>query len=68
MLKSANALDDHPSLLGRALKEKTLRVVPITVFHLEQIYFGSLAGTLSRCLVDAGMEPRCVSIRSICCA
>jgi len=68
VLKSANALDDHPSLLGRALKEKTLRVVPITVFHLEQIYFGSLAGTLSRCLVDAGMEPRCVSIRSICCA
>lgn len=57
VLRSAGELDYHPSLLGRALKEKTLRVVPITVFHLEQIYFGSLAGALSRCLVEAGMEP-----------
>lgn len=57
VLQSARKLDYHPNLLARALKERTLRVVPISVAHLDEIYFGSLAGHLSACLVQSGMEP-----------
>ena len=55
--QAARELDYHPNLLARALKESALRVVPISVINLDEIYFGSLAGHLSRCLVKAGMEP-----------
>jgi len=55
--QAARELDYHPNLLARALKESALRVVPISVIDLDQIYFGSLAGHLSHCLVNAGMEP-----------
>lgn len=57
VLQAARELDYHPNLLARALKENALRVVPISVINLDEIYFGSLAGHLSHCLVKAGMEP-----------
>lgn len=57
VLKAAQELNYHPNLLARALKENTLQLVPISVQGLEQIYFGTLATHLSRCLVEAGLEP-----------
>jgi DNA-binding LacI/PurR family transcriptional regulator len=57
VLLAAKELDYHPNLLARALKENALRVVPISVIHLDEIYFGSLAGHLSRYLIKTGMEP-----------
>lgn len=57
VLKSASELDYQPNLVARALRDKSLRLVPISVLELSQIYFGTLAANLSRCLVDIGMEP-----------
>lgn len=57
VLKSAQELDYQPNLLARALRDKTLNLVPISVLELNQLYFGSLASSISRCLVEIGMEP-----------
>jgi len=55
--QAARDLDYQPNLVAQALKQKTLPLVPISVRNLEQIFFGSLAGHLSRLLVEMGMEP-----------
>ncbi len=57
VLKAARDLDYQPNLVARALRDKSLRLVPISVLELNQLYFGSLASSLSRCLVEIGMEP-----------
>ena len=57
VLKAAEEIDYHPNLIARALREKNLQVVPISVIELENPYFGSLARHLSKCLADNGLEP-----------
>ena len=57
VLKSVVELDYHPNLVARALRDQALQLVPISVIELENPYFGSLAGHLSRYLADAGLEP-----------
>jgi len=57
VLKSAKELDYQPNLLARALRGKSLNLVPISITELSQLYFGSLASSISRCLVEIGMEP-----------
>ena len=58
VLKATRELDYQPNLVARALKERALKVVPISVgVELDQIYFGSLARHLSGNLVQVGMEP-----------
>jgi LacI family transcriptional regulator len=57
VLKAAHELDYQPNLVARALRDKSLRLVPISVLELNQLYFGGLASHLSRSLVEIGMEP-----------
>ena len=57
VLKAAEEIDYHPNLVARALREKALRVVPISVTELENPYFGNLARHLSQELADKGLEP-----------
>lgn len=57
VLKSAKDLDYQPNLLARALRGKSLNLVPISISDLSQLYFGGLASSISRCLVEIGMEP-----------
>jgi len=57
VLKAAEALDYQPNLIARALREKALQVVPLSVNELENPFFGSLAIHLSQCLSDRGLEP-----------
>lgn len=57
VLKAAHELDYHPNLVARALRDKSLRLVPISVLELKQPYFGGLATHISRSLVEIGMEP-----------
>jgi DNA-binding LacI/PurR family transcriptional regulator len=57
VLRAIAELDYRPNLVARALRDRSLRLVPISVLDLDQFYFGGLASQLSRCLVDAGLEP-----------
>ncbi len=57
VLKAARELDYQPNLVARALRDKSLRLVPISVMELHEPYFGNLATRLSRSLVEIGMEP-----------
>lgn len=57
VLKAAEELDYHPNLVARALRERALSVVPISVIELENPYFGSLARHLSRTLAENNLEP-----------
>lgn len=57
VLKAAEELDYHPNLVAKALREKALRIVPISVIELENPYFGNLARHLSICLSGNGLEP-----------
>lgn len=57
VVKAVRDLDYHPNLVARALKEKSLRIIPISVLNLGEFYYGELASQLSRRLVEAGMEP-----------
>jgi DNA-binding LacI/PurR family transcriptional regulator len=57
VLKAVRELDYQPNLVARALRDKRLRLVPISVMELSQPYFGGLATSLSRGLVGIGMEP-----------
>lgn len=57
VLKAASELDYQPNLVARALRDKSLRLVPISVMELHEPYFGGLATSLSRSLVEIGMEP-----------
>lgn len=57
VMRAAEELDYHPNLVARALRERALPVVPISVTELENPYFGSLARHLSRTLSDEGLEP-----------
>ncbi|MEI6168050.1 MAG: LacI family DNA-binding transcriptional regulator [bacterium] len=57
VLKAAEEIDYHPNLVARALREKALQIVPISVNELQNPYFGSLALHLSQCLSEQGLEP-----------
>lgn len=57
VLQAAEELDYHPNLIARALREKALQIVPISVNELENPYFGNLARNLSQRLSDQGLEP-----------
>ena len=57
VLKAAQDLDYHPNLLARALKEKSLRLIPIAIPELHNPYFGSLATEISKSLIEASFEP-----------
>ncbi len=59
---AAKELGYRPNLVARALKEKSLWVVPISVIDLATPYFGELALQLSAALVVKKLEPvLCVS-------
>jgi DNA-binding LacI/PurR family transcriptional regulator len=55
--KAAEELDYHPNLIARALRDKNLPIIPISVPTLGELYFGDLAARISKCLVAARMEP-----------
>ena len=57
VLQAIHDLDYHPNLVARALRDKSLRLVPISVVNLGEFYFGELASHLSHELVEIGMEP-----------
>lgn len=57
VLKSAKALDYQPNLVARALRGKSLNLVPISVHQLNEFFFGDLAAHISKSLVQIGMEP-----------
>ena len=55
--KAIKELDYQPNQVARALRSKSLRLVPISVHALDEYYFGNLAWHLSKNLVQRGMEP-----------
>lgn len=57
VIKAVQELDYHPNLVARALKEKSLSIIPISVLSLGEFYYGELASQLSRRLVEVGLEP-----------
>lgn len=57
VLDAMRELDYHPNMVARALRDKSLRVVPISVANLGEYYFGEFASRISRQLVEIGMEP-----------
>ena len=57
VMLAVQELDYHPNLLARALRDKSLKIIPLSVIELGQFYFGELASHLSHELVKVGMEP-----------
>lgn len=59
---AARDLGYQPNLVARALKEKKLWIVPVSVIELGNPFFGSLALNIGNELVAQGLEPiLCVS-------
>ena len=57
VVKAAEQLDYSPNLIARALRDKNVSLIPISVNPFNQHYFGMLSFEFARKLVDIGMEP-----------
>ena len=57
VMRAAEQLDYHPNLIARALRDKNVNLTPISMYAFSQYYFGMLAYSFARKLVDIGMEP-----------
>lgn len=57
ILSTVKRLDYRPNLVAKALSQRQLNVVPISIIDLQNPYFGALATELSNCLVAKGQEP-----------